>query len=160
MRGMEIFLVRHGIAEDLASAPSDADRHLTSEGREKTERVAKAFRKRIGTVEVIFHSPYARAKETAEIFAKEFPQARLILAKGLTPQDSAKAALPLLSGFHSGNCVMIVGHEPHLSSLASLLVTGRPDPIVEVRKAGIVGIECEPPLHGCRINFLLSPKWL
>lgn len=157
---MEIFLVRHGIAEDPGAVRDDSERHLTAEGREKTEKVAKAFRKRVPKVDVIYHSPYARAVETARIFAQEFPQARIESARGLTPHDSARAALPLISGIGSDERVMIVGHEPHLSSLASLLMTGREGAVVEFKKAGVAGLECHGPLQSCRLNFLLSPKWL
>ena len=158
--GMEIFLVRHGIAEDPVGARSDAERRLTEEGREKTARVAKAFHRRITKIEVIFHSPYLRAAETAKIFAEEFPRAKLVAAKGLTPHDEAKSALPLISGSGPEECVMIVGHEPHLSCLASLLITGKDVPVLEFKIAGIAGIECHGPLQNCQLSFLLSPKWL
>lgn len=157
---MEFFLVRHGIAQEPDQAPSDAERHLTEEGREKTERVAKAFRRRISKISTIYHSPYLRAVETAEIFAREFPKAKVVAAKGLTPHDSPKSALPLLTGIGDEDCLMIVGHEPHLSTLASLLITGKEQPVMEIKKAGIVGVECLGPLQNCRLNFLLSPKWL
>jgi phosphohistidine phosphatase len=157
---MFIFLVRHGIAEDHGTRATDAERRLTEEGREKTARVAKEFRKRVPRVSVIFHSPFVRAVETAEIFAGEFPKTRREAAKGLTPMDSAKSALPLLAGFGEDDCVMLVGHEPHLSSLVSLLITGRDSSVVEMKKAGIAGIECAANLQHARLSFLLSPKWL
>jgi phosphohistidine phosphatase len=161
---VEIFLVRHGIAEDAETAGSagrsDAQRQLTDEGKEKTAKVARSFRKLVKRIDVIFHSPYVRAVETAKIFSQEFPGAKLIGAKGLTPHDEAKYALPLLSGIGSEECVMVVGHEPHLSSLASLLLTGKDSPILEFRKAGIAAIECQGPLQNCRLQFLLVPKAL
>ncbi|MGZ3660497.1 MAG: phosphohistidine phosphatase SixA [Bdellovibrionota bacterium] len=157
---MLIYLVRHGIAEDPTTASSDAERRLTEEGREKTERVAKAFHKRVSKVDLIFHSPYLRALETAQIFSAEFPRAKMQAAKGLTPHDEAKSALPLLNGFGSEESVMIVGHEPHLSTLASLLLTGKSSPILEFKKAGVAGIESHGALQGSRLCFLLTPKWL
>ncbi len=161
---MEIFLVRHGIAEDAAAAEEqgrgDAERALTKEGLEKTARVARAFRKQITRVDVIYHSSFVRAAETAKLFAREFPDARLEAAKGLTPMDSPKSALPLLSGLGEGERFMLVGHEPHLSALASLLLTGKEHPILEFKRAGVAGIECLGSIHQCRLNFLLSPKWL
>lgn len=155
---MELYLVRHGIAQDPSEAATDAERRLTAEGREKTARVAREFRKRISRVDVIFHSPYLRAEETARIFAGEFPRAKLVCTTGLTPHDEPKSALPLFSGGH--DAVMVVGHEPHLSSLASRLLTGKDNPLVEFKKAGIAGFECLADLQHCRLCFLLSPKWL
>ncbi len=154
---MEIYLVRHGIAEDFAE--NDAARRLTAEGIAKTTRVAKGFAKRVPDVDLIIHSPYKRAKETAKIFAEFYPAAMLKEGKGLTPLDKARSALPLLSEAH-GKRVMLVGHEPHMSSLASLLITGSERPVLEFRKAGIAGIACPGgDLLGCYLMFLLSPKF-
>ena len=156
---MEIFLVRHGIAEAPERVENDSERRLTKEGHEKTERVAKAFARRVARVDLILHSPYARAAETAEYFAKLFPKAKKSSANGLTPHDSPYGALALLRDLADEN-VMFVGHEPHLSSLASLILTGQELPLLELKKAGIVGLECLPRLQHCRLSFLLSPKWL
>ena len=41
---MEIYLLRHGIAEDASPGSSDAARELTPEGREKTAAVLKRAR--------------------------------------------------------------------------------------------------------------------
>lgn len=161
---MELFLVRHGIAEEpevaAANGRSDSERRLTSEGREKASKIARAFRERISKIDVMFHSPYLRAAETAEIFAKEFPKARVESADGLTPHDSAKSALPIVNRIGVDECVMLFGHEPHLSSLASLLLTGKSEPIMEFRKCGIAAIEFDSSIHHGRLQFLLMPKWL
>ncbi len=161
---MEIFLVRHGIAEEPSDAQAegrvDSQRRLTEEGREKTARMAKAFHKRVSWLDVIFHSPYARAVETANIFAEEFPEARMEEAKGLTPHDSAKGALHLMNGLGKEEHMMIVGHEPHLSTLASFLLTGKENPILEFKRAGVAGLDCDSAGRYCRLMFLLSPKWL
>ncbi len=157
---MEIYLVRHGIAEEPEHARPDSERRLTDEGREKTAKVARAFRKRVAKVDAILHSPYVRAAETARYFAAEYPKARVETSAGLTPHDEARAAVQLLEGFGDKDAVMLVGHEPHLSSLASLLITGHDNPVLEFKKAGIAGIECVGSLVNARLSFLLSPKWL
>jgi phosphohistidine phosphatase len=155
---MEIYLVRHGIAEDIAE--TDPERRLTPEGVTKTVRVAKGFAKRVPEIDLIFHSPYKRAKETAKIFAAHYPAAALKEGKGLTPHDRARMAIPLLSDAGQGKRVMLVGHEPHLSSLASLLITGSERPVLEFKKAGIAGIGCGGDLAHCYLMFLLSPKFM
>ncbi len=155
---MEIFLVRHGIAEDIAE--SDSERRLTPEGVTKTVRVAKGFAKHVPDIELIFHSPYKRARETAKIFASHYPDAVVKESKGLTPSDRARMALPLLSELSPGAKVMLVGHEPHLSALASLLMTGSERPVLEFRKAGIAGLACTGNLQHCYLMFLLTPKFL
>jgi len=156
---VEIYLVRHGIAED-ASGGKDSERRLTAEGIEKTSRVANVFAKRVRGIEHIFHSPYLRAKETAKIFFEHYPGAKLQEGKGLTPFDKARMALPLLTEIGHGKKVMIVGHEPHLSCLASFLITGSERPVLEFRKAGIAGLMCTGNLQQCYLVFLLTPKMI
>ena len=41
---MQIYLLRHGIAEDPQSGRPDSERALTSEGRDKLRRVLKRAR--------------------------------------------------------------------------------------------------------------------
>jgi phosphohistidine phosphatase len=155
---VELYLVRHGIAEEVAE--SDAERALTPDGISKAKKVAKAFAKRVSGVELILHSPYRRARETAEIFAASYPKAKLQVAKNITPHDKAHIALAMLSNVGQGAKVMVVGHEPHLSCLASLLITGSERPVLEFRKAGIAGIACTGNLQSCYLMFLLTPKMM
>jgi phosphohistidine phosphatase len=61
---VQIYLLRHGIAED--STP-DSERALTAEGREKLRRVLARARSADVTPSLILSSPYRRAIETAEI---------------------------------------------------------------------------------------------
>ncbi len=157
---MEIYLVRHGIAEDRSASGRDADRALTEEGVAKAERVAKAFAKKVPSVDIIFHSPWLRAAQTAKIFAEFYLEAPLKTANELRSSERARMALPLLSGLGNEKKVMLVGHEPHLSSLASLLITGSERPVLEFRKAGIAGISCTGNLDQGYLMFLLTPKML
>jgi phosphohistidine phosphatase SixA len=83
-----------------------------------------------------------------------------VAAIGLTPHDEAKSALPLFATLGDDDAAMLVGHEPHLSSLVSRLLTGKDNPMVEFKKAGIAGLECLAGLQHCRLCFLLAPKWL
>src|ERR1051326_8244923 len=67
---MQIYLLRHGIAEDAAPGQSDADRALTAEGREKLRRVLKRAAAAGVAPGAILSSPLRRAIETAEIAAE------------------------------------------------------------------------------------------
>jgi phosphohistidine phosphatase len=162
-RLVEIYLLRHGIAEEPEDAAHagrrDPERRLTAEGLVKTRKVAASFRRRVSGISVIIHSPYVRARETAEIFAQEFPDAELVISSLLVPMGRVRDALDLLRNFPEEAKVMLVGHEPHLSCLASLLISGHENPIVEFRKAGIARIEWDRENHGCLIA-LLPPKFL
>jgi phosphohistidine phosphatase len=159
---VEIYLVRHGIASDPMRAAQlgipDSDRELTSEGREKTNRVAKAFSKQVTSVQTIVHSPYVRARETAEIFHRYFPDAQIGSGQGLRPHDAVEQGLATIADRIAGN-IMVVGHEPHLSALTSLLLTGNPHSSIQFKKAGIAGFEWNGA-GDSRLLFLLPPKFL
>ncbi|MGE3262632.1 MAG: phosphohistidine phosphatase SixA [Bacteriovoracia bacterium] len=156
---MEIYLVRHGIAEDGSRSGADKDRRLTEEGRKKTSKMAAVLRDRVRDLGVIFHSPYVRAVETAELFANEFREAPMREVAYLTPYDPPEKVLALLKESEHFRYVMLVGHNPYMGSLASLLLTGSAEPsILEFKKAGVAGIEW---IGGRgKLTFFLSPKFI
>ncbi len=159
---MEIFLVRHGIAEEPEVAQregrGDEDRRLTSEGQDKTAAVAKRFAVKINNVDRIVHSSLRRARETAEIFARYFPEAELQEISGLAPYDSPEAFCQWLEK-EGEERLMVVGHEPFLGNLLGLMITGRPLSFVAFRKAGIAGVEWQGKGRS-QLCWLLPPKWL
>src|SRR5258705_11314975 len=71
---MQLYIVRHGIAIDREDpkCPPDPERYLTEEGVEKTRQVAKGVAALGANADLLLSSPYVRAMQTAEIFAKEF----------------------------------------------------------------------------------------
>src|SRR5688572_24749324 len=64
---MEVYLLRHGIAEDGSPTGRDADRPLTDEGRRKLRDVLKLAAAGGVRPDLLVSSPYLRAKQTAEI---------------------------------------------------------------------------------------------
>ena len=66
---MKLFLLRHEKAEDATPEIEDHDRKLLPKGKERAFANAKKWKKHLSDIDVILSSPYARAKQTAEIFA-------------------------------------------------------------------------------------------
>jgi phosphohistidine phosphatase len=126
-----LYLIRHADAVDLAD---DAARPLSKRGRHQVEALAH-FLRHSGAfaVDEIWHSPLVRARETAELLAdgvhthatrREMP--------GLTPESDPEPLARKLATLSSP--VALVGHNPHLELLASLLVAGAPVPTVFLMK--------------------------
>ena len=67
---MQIYLLRHGIAEDAAPGRPDSERALTEEGRDKLRRVLRRARSADAAPSLILSSPYRRALETAALAAE------------------------------------------------------------------------------------------
>lgn len=137
---MKAFLVRHSHA--LADN-DDSRRLLSAQGREITREVA-GFLKLSGvlsSVHAVWHSPLARARETAELLIKELGLDGLFIeAPGLLPEDDPAAVADRLD--NASDPVIIVGHEPQLGALATTLVRGKTRPVVfEFKKTAVLALE-------------------
>jgi phosphohistidine phosphatase len=137
-----IFLMRHA---DAVSDEVDPVRPLSEKGREQVARVCEALRKVPGFAPVeIWHSPLARSRETAALLDEGMKLGvPLVLKSGLTPEDDPARIATLLEA--EKRDIAVVGHEPHLGVLASLLVHGpvRSGVYYPFSKAGIVAFSRE-----------------
>lgn len=117
---MELYLVQHGQAK---SKQEDPARPLSDRGKEEVRKVAR-HAARIGLkVSEIHHSGKLRAEQTAQILAEEIsPPLGIQKVKGLAPLDDPATIKEELE--QAEGRLMLVGHLPHLSRLASLLLTG------------------------------------
>lgn len=109
---------------DAVSDEEDPARPLSAKGRDQVARVCAILRVKTGFApSEVWHSPLARARETAELLAQGLRlSAPLVLTDGLCPNDDpGKIAATLESRIGD---VAVVGHEPHLGVLASMLVHG------------------------------------
>jgi len=77
-------------------------------------------------VRSIFHSSKLRAAQTAEVFTEYMePEEGPTEADGLAPLDDPRIWEGRLGAMEED--IMLVGHLPYMSRLASLLLTGNPD---------------------------------
>src|SRR3954469_7788108 len=110
---MRVYLVRHGEAK---SEDVDPDRHLTDDGADAVERIARDAVKDSGVRPArIVHSAKARARQTAQIWAG-LVGAEVSEAEGLSPNDDPAVWATRLQD--EPDDVMLVGHLPHLERLA------------------------------------------
>lgn len=121
---MRLLLIRHARAAASHHLP-DAERPLTEEGRREFEAVARSIVQRGGSPNCILHSPARRTTETAEILAtiSDLPAHARSVATWLSLGASCQEILPILATF-STEFTALVGHEPIMSSLTSLLIGG------------------------------------
>lgn len=151
---MQIYLIRHAHAED---GEDDAVRPLSAKGRRQVRKMA-AFLKKGGLRQTreFWRSPLVRARQTAELLVAGLKaKAGLVEDADLGPgADPARMASRLQRVRHP---VAVVGHEPHLSTLATLLVTGRVNPpVVVMKKCAVLALERTD--HGWAVRWLLSPE--
>ena len=87
---MQVYLLRHGIAEDVRVGLSDADRALTPEGRQKLREVLRAALSADVEPTLVMTSPLKRAVQTAEVARDIFKYRKEILrTKALLPGAGA-----------------------------------------------------------------------
>jgi len=163
---MEIYLVRHGIAQQLGQKNqfTDEKRALTSQGRDRMREIARGL-KRLGVVpDLIMTSPLARAVETAGIVAEglglEAKQVRT--TESLAPGGSFDRLFEEIKRQKRTESVVLVGHEPDLSSLLSRIVSANGNLSIPLKKGGVCCIslaETVPAFKGSLI-WLLTPKQL
>lgn len=89
----------------------------------------------------MWHSPLVRARQTAELLVHELGvEIPLREVDGLASEDNPRLVAERLH--HRRESLALVGHEPHLSSLITLLLTGSPGPArVELKKCAIAALE-------------------
>jgi len=140
---MELYLFRHGIAEDAKPGRPDANRALTDEGKKKVADVVKAARRAGVEPSLIASSPYARAVETARIAAEVFEyRGDVVRTEALVPHGSPEKVWAELRDYREEAAILLSGHEPLLSHLVSFLLAS-PALRVEMKKAAMVRIDVE-----------------
>lgn len=139
---MQALLVRHAIAEDAAAfRGADRDRPLSEEGRRRFRRGAEAIAALVPELALVATSPLVRARETAEMIVAACRRAKLCESAALAPEGEAADVLTWLSSERAAAAVALVGHEPNLSRLEGLLLTGAERTLAEFRKGGAALID-------------------
>jgi phosphohistidine phosphatase len=161
---MDLYVLRHGLAAARGSVeyPYDADRPLTPKGTRRMVRQARGLNALGLSLDVILTSPLVRALETAEIVHRELDSpGRLVESEALAPMGHpAKLIDQLAMDYPSAGNVMIVGHEPYLSGLISLIVSGDPEPMIRLKKGALCKLRLFAPRHGrCGwIEWSMTPR--
>ena len=126
MATRDIILLRHAHAEPAAVGQSDADRPLSALGVKEAE-AAGAWLKRHGVEpDCMLCSPAARARQTLDCvvavagYTGTSEDERIYEA---TPGDLIR----VLDDHPEADCIVVVGHNPGLESLVSLLADGASD---------------------------------
>jgi phosphohistidine phosphatase len=153
---MRLYLVRHGEAR---SAEEDPQKRLSAKGQADVRKLAALLRPRGIAVDAIWQSGKTRAAETAAVLAEAVKARQCVVQRpGLEPNDPIA---PILNDLlRAEGDLMIVGHLPLLSRLASTLVTGDEAALrLAFGTATAMCVERDPEV-GWRLMWMVSPEVL
>jgi phosphohistidine phosphatase len=160
---VDLYLLRHGIAVEPGTPgyENDSERPLIPKGERRLRAVAAAMEKLELSFDLILSSPFIRAWQTAEIVAGELKLRKQIkISDELVPGGNPKELIQALNELKpEPENVLLVGHEPSLSRLISLLVSGNADAAIEMKKGGLCKLEAGElrPGQCARLAWLLTP---
>jgi len=160
---MELIILRHGEAGKRAPvASNDAERSLTVAGKDEVKEVAESFEELGIDLDLIATSPLKRALETAQIAGKVLKREKVIETwDELKPERDPKDLYRRLSKMKRDSSILLVGHEPYLSSMISELIGAKRGSRISLKKAGVAKVEIESliPPSG-ELRWLLTPRLL
>lgn len=140
---MEIYLLRHGIAEEQRAGARDSDRALTAEGKKRLREVLQLAKTAGANPELILTSPYRRARETAQIAADVLGAKQpLISAEVLTPMGDVRDAWSEIRIHGSVHSLLVSSHEPLVGLLSGYLLNS-PQLAIDVKKGSLIRVDVD-----------------
>lgn len=163
---MKILILRHAEAmnRNPKKFPDDGLRPLTKTGQEKSAEVAQVLRKSKTRFDMVFSSPLLRAQQTANIVRKELhlAKSRLVFTDHLAPLGDLDLLVEEIRKLDPISIVLLVGHEPELSELISIFLSGGRSLSIVMKKGGLCCLsmdEFEAGKYGT-LEWLLTPAQL
>lgn len=136
-----LLLIRHALADERGpNYPDDSLRPLVDKGHQQAAALAETLSALAINLDRLFTSPYRRALETAEPLVSCVATGKLEPLEALADEDYPQLLAELEAQLADGaETVALVGHEPYLSELASLLLVGDPQAVeIDFKKAALM----------------------
>ena len=156
---MEIYILRHGIAEEAKAGGPDAERALTDAGREKLHAVLEQARAAGAQPSLILSSPYRRALQTARMAGHVLGCHKVLETEALAPDSTAKAVWEAICAHRREDALLLAGHEPLLGMTVGYLL-GAPALRLDLKKAALVRLDQEVFSGAPRgvLKWMLTPR--
>lgn len=161
---MRLILLRHAIAQErsLRNWPDDAQRPLTPAGARRFRKAASGLARLLPRGAAVITSPFVRARETARILAKAAQLRKPVQCAELAAGEPAEPVFELLRA-RKERAVILVGHEPDLSSLLSAALVGDGARLkIEFKKGGAACLKFARRVMpgGATLEWMLPPRVL
>jgi phosphohistidine phosphatase len=160
MVGYQIYLIRHGVAEERGEEwPDDAKRPLTNKGADRLRKSIRGLVRLGVSLDVILTSPLVRTRQTTDIVASFFdPRPPIVVVDALAPGGSVPSVMAEIEKQSRRSNMALVGHEPDIGKLAGHLAgLGQR---LEFKKGAVCRIDIETlgPRATGTLQWLLTPR--
>lgn len=149
---MNLYLLQHG---EAALENVDPSRPLTLKGKNDLLKIAGFMRQAGVKIDEIWHSTKLRAKQTAEIMAKELSLNKVVEREGLKPNDPIGLVREEIEKDHRS--ALISSHLPFLQKLVSSLLIETEDKEMLKFTPGTV-VFLERGGFGWQVVWMISPE--
>jgi len=156
---MNIYLIRHGDAENISKGIKDYERKLTHEGELRMKKAAAFWKNIVPEFDLIISSPYIRALQTAKIIASVYSIKKEVITDKRLGCGSGTEDLIELANVFAAADIAIVGHQPDLSNHTSILISGN-GAYVDYKKGTIAKISFHNKVKEGKgvLEFLIPPN--
>jgi len=135
---MHLLVVRHARAEDrgtfAATGQADSKRPLTGKGIRRMKKAGRGLRSLVPSIDLLVSSPLRRAVETARIIADVYDGIRCIERDELAPGAAPEQLIDWLAAQREHGTACIVGHEPDLGELLTVLLADQSEQPAKLKK--------------------------
>ena len=155
---MIVYFLRHANAgHPLATPKLDDKRPLDAKGVEQARVVGRLLAAMGEQVDAVAASPLKRATQTASLVANELGHENKIeISKALLPEATYESFRLLLDEHSGKDAIMVVGHNPSLSTHLSLLITGgASDESIDLKKGAVAKLTVDA--RGCLLRWSFTP---
>ncbi len=159
---MNLYILRHGIAEDRDDGkyPDDRQRPLTDKGADRIRREVEGMNAIGIAPDVIITSPLVRAVQTAEIVRQGLnAPPRLTISDALVPGAHPSLMQNLTAVYPSETNLMAIGHEPQLSSIVSYILTEQTTGFIKLKKGALCNLDLSAQGDE-RLLWVVTPRQL
>lgn len=160
---MNLYFLRHAKAAPRGAMGHDEKRPLTPEGEEIARRVAQGIAGMDLAFDQIITSPFTRAARTAEITARVLKTDKLWTTPSLASDGNPRKLVEEINdNYGSLENILLVGHEPYMSTLLSVLISGDQGAQIDLKKSGLAKLSVKNLRFAkcATLEWLLPPKQL
>lgn len=139
---MNLYILRHASAGTRRANPAvDVKRPLDKEGKQQCMLVGGYLNTLKTQFDHIYSSPLKRSQQTACFVGTEVGyESKIAVTEALAPSATLRQFLDMIDSLHDGENILLVGHNPNLSTfLGSLISTGKTS--IRLRKGAIARVD-------------------